>query len=114
MYAQNLNKTFTVQAREASTQNNSGRVITQTDPVTKTLKGMLSNASEKDIERYKQRQHIITHTIVQKSRQVAEREDTLILDTRKFYVQDVENPGGITKGIGCYTIYQVEERRDIK
>jgi capsule polysaccharide modification protein KpsS len=43
---------------------------------------------------------------------IAKQNDVLTLDGRRFYVQDVENPAGITKGPGCFTIYQAEERKE--
>lgn len=107
-----INKTFTVKHRSASSINNRGRATRQPGEST-TLIGVLSKASEKDVEKHKQMNHNVTHTIIQEGAPIAEREDILTLDDRAFFVHDVKNPMGITSGLGSRTVYVVEERRDV-
>jgi hypothetical protein len=111
-------KTFKIERKIGSDINSRGRQVRKYDNQEQiTLRGALAEASEIDIERYKQLQHKVTHTIVQKGKPIADREDVLILElpegkVQKFYVHDVENPGNLQSGIGSFTLYQVEERRD--
>jgi len=107
-------KVFTVKSRQTAL-NARGRQIRESGEELATFKGALSQASENDIDRYKQMQHVITHTIVQKGQRAAEQNDILILNgtNRMFIVKDVNNPGEIKYGLGAFTTYQVEERRDI-
>lgn len=74
--------------------------------------GMLTNASQKEVDQWKQNGHPITHKIVESNAMVkAEATDYLVLpDGREFYVQGVKNPGHLNIAM----IYYVEERNDIK
>ncbi len=74
------------------------------------LKGCLADASENDRERWKQLQHPITHTIVQRGLPLAKEEDRLILGDRVFIVHAVDDCGSL----GITTIYYAEERKDLK
>ena len=78
---------------------------------------MLTDASPKEIEQFKQKGTPITHTIVQRgTKNQAKGNDVLELTTkegkvRKFLVQgDPKNPGDL----GHFLIYHVEERKDLK
>ncbi len=77
---------------------------------TKTLKGCLAKATEKDIENHSLPDHIVTHTIVQSGTPRAKRTDRLILGDRLFYICDVDDTGGL----GISTLYYAEERRDVR
>lgn len=83
--------------------------------------GILTDATPKEIERYKQLGTPITHTIVQRgTKNCAKAQDILELrivmsnkevKTRKFIVQgDPKNPGDL----GHFLIYHVEERKDLR
>lgn len=75
--------------------------------------GIISQASQKEIEQWKQSGHPITHTIVQHgAKDQAKATDVLHLPgtERKFLVQGVQDPGEL----GHFTIYHVEEREDLQ
>lgn len=77
---------------------------------TKILKGCLAEASADDREDHSQKDHIVTHTIVQAGRPLAKRTDRLVLGERVFYIVDIDSCGGI----GISTLYYAEERRDAR
>lgn len=77
---------------------------------TETLKGCLAEATDEDRKNHDQKDHIVTHTIVQAGPPKAKREDRLLLGDRAFYVVDIDDAG--TCGIS--TIYYAEERKDLK
>lgn len=97
---------------------NNKQVVTSTGRVanshggdgTKTLKGCLADASDEDRTNHNQKDHVITHTVVQQGSPKAKRGDKLVLGGRVFYVVDVDDAGSL----GISTIYYVEERRDAK
>ena len=105
----NLFKDFIVESDEESI-GESGRPEINYREKTQTLKGCLANATEGDRERWKQLQHPITHTIVQRGRPRAKPEDKLILGERVFLVHMVDDCGGL----GISTIYYAEERADVR
>lgn len=75
--------------------------------------GLLTSASQKEIDQWKQQGHPITHKIIEYSaQQKAGATDYLKLthDKRQFYVQGVKNPADLNVTM----IYYVEERLDIK
>jgi hypothetical protein len=77
------------------------------------LLGMLVNASQKEIDQWKQNGHPITHKIIEYSSMVkAKATDYLINDHdgRQFYVQGTKNPANLNVTM----IYYVEERLDLK
>ena len=73
------------------------------------LRGALAEADDKQKMRWEQLQHPVTHTIVQGGEPKAKAEDKLVLGSRVFLIQGVDEPGGL----GICTIYYVEERKDI-
>lgn len=77
---------------------------------TKTLKGCLAEASADDREDHSQKDHIVTHTIVQAGRPLAKCTDRLVLGERVFYIVDIDSCGGL----GISTLYYAEERRDAR
>lgn len=88
-----------------------GRVVNKhSGDGTKTLKGCLAQASEKEIADHSIPDHSITHTIVQRGLPKAKRTDRLILGDRLFYICDVDDMGGL----GIATLYYAEERRDVR
>ena len=88
-----------------------GRVANDYSSVgTKTLKGCLAEASDEERTNHSQKDHIVTHTIVQAGRPRAKRTDKLVLGERIFYVVDVSDAASL----GVSTVYYAEERRDLK
>ena len=75
---------------------------------TKTRKGCLADATDEDRENHSQKDHIVTHTIVQAGPPKAKRADRLVLGSRVFYIVDINDAGSL----GVSTIYYAEERRD--
>ena len=103
--------------RRVGDTSKSGRAVTGELKPQGELIGMLTDATPKDIEQFKQRGTPITHTIVQRGTKSGARgNDILELPTkaggvRKFLVQgDPKNPGDL----GHFLIYHVEERKDLK
>lgn len=74
------------------------------------IKGCLAEASDEDRTNHSQKEHIVTHTIVQSGSPKAKRADRLVLGERIFYIVNIDDAGGL----GISTIYYVEERRDAK
>lgn len=72
---------------------------------------MLINASQREIDQWKQNGHPISHKIVEYSaEEKAKPTDYLVnSDDREFYIQGVKNPADMN--ISC--IYYVEERLDV-
>lgn len=77
-----------------------------------TFLGMLTQASQKEIDQWKQNGHPITHKIIQYGGStMAKATDCLKLsEDRCFYVQGRKNPADL----GLTMIYYVEERLDLK
>lgn len=73
-----------------------------------SLNGSLAEAKPEEIERFRQIGHPVSHTIVQRGRRVAAEGDRLRRNGCFYYVQGVDDPGGL----GLWTIYYAEERRD--
>lgn len=74
--------------------------------------GTLLNASQKEVEYWKQNGHPITHKIIEYTAQAkAKATDYLVMaDGREFYVQGTKNPGNMNLTM----IYYVEERLDVR
>lgn len=75
--------------------------------------GIISQASPKEIEQWKQLGTPISHTIVQRgTKDRARATDVLELkDGRRFLVQgDPQDPGEL----GHFLVYRVEERKDLQ
>lgn len=101
-------RSFTIYRRSGGTTN-SGRAMTKkVAPVGKFF-GIISQASQKEQEQWKQNGHPITHTILQRGTGKVMVTDVLELDNRRFLVQGVHNPAEL----GHFTSYKVEERADL-
>ena len=90
-----------------------GRAYTGSLQIVGEIIGIISQASQKEIEQWKQNGHPITHTIVQQgTANQAKATDVLHLPgtKRNFLVQGVQDPGEL----GHFTVYHVEEREDLK
>lgn len=105
-------RTFTVLRRKSGTTPK-GRAYTGKLMPDGEIIGIISQASQKEIEQWKQSGHPISHTIVQQGTEgQAKPTDVLELDgtDRRFLVQGVTDPGEL----GHFTVYSVEERLDLK
>lgn len=109
---------FTVY-REEGGLTPSGRAVESGYQKTETqFYGMLVNASQKEVDQWKQNGHPITHKIIQYGGAVsAKATDCLSLNdgccddhSDTFYIQGTKNPAGLH----VTTIYYVEQRYDIK
>lgn len=96
--------------------NSKGRVQKAGYETVGTIKGILATANEKEIEQWKQKEHPITHKIVQYGvSNAAGATNYLVLSEkgkkdRYFYVQGTGNPGELNHMMR----YFVEERQDLK
>lgn len=105
-------KTFSI-LRPKGGVTKGGRAYTDSDEPAGELIGIISQASQKEVEQWKQSGHPITHTIVQRgTKDRAKATDVLSLPgtDRRFLVQGVHDPGEL----GHFTIYYVEEREDLQ
>lgn len=106
----NLFKDFIIEENK-QVVTSTGRVAnSHTGDGTRILKGCLAEASDEDRTNHSQKDHVITHTIVQAGSPKAKRTDKLLLGERVFYVVDIDDAGSL----GISTIYYAEERRDAK
>lgn len=93
-------KTFNVLRKKAELDGkNRLRYSSEPEPVD-SFKGTISQASQREIERFKSIEHPITHTIVVRLRAPVKAEDMLERDGKKYFVQGVDDP----LGVGLYTI----------
>ncbi len=105
----NLFKDFRVEKKEIAI-NFRGRPKGGYEESGDFLKAVLAKASPEEKERWKQMQHPISHTVVQKGSPKANPEDRLILGNRVFLIQGLDELGSL----GLWTIYYVEERFDVR
>jgi hypothetical protein len=104
----NLYKDFIVEKKGASISSR-GRAKKSYDSESgERIRGILAEAKPQEKERWRQLQHPISHTIVQKGKPKAGPEDRLVFGERIFFIQGVDEPGAL----GFWTIYYVEERFD--
>lgn len=98
---------------QAGGVTSTGRATTQKPQKTdRWFYGILTNASEKEIEQQKQKGHPITHKITEYSAMVKAKETDILVspDGREFYIQTLKNPGNLDVTM----LYYVEERYDLK
>lgn len=106
----NLFKDFIVE-NKAQVVMSSGRVANNhSGSGTETLRGCLADATDEERQNHSQKDHIVTHTIVQSGSPKAKCGDKLILGNRAFYIVDIDDCGTL----GISTIYYAEERKDVK
>lgn len=106
----NLFKEFIIESNK-QVVTSTGRVANNhSGDGTVMLKGCLAEASDEDRTNHSQKDHIVTHTIVQAGDSLAKRGDRLVLGERVFYIVDIDDGGSL----GISTIYYAEERRDAK
>lgn len=95
--------------RKTTTTNEIGRKRSAFLPTGGIISGVLSDAKTSEVRRWRELQHPITHTIVQKNGKITAKEgDRLIRGGRCFYVQGVDD----ASMLGAFILYYVEERRD--
>lgn len=106
----NLFKDFIIESNQ-QVVTSTGRVANKhRGDGSRSLKGCLAEATDEDRKNHNQKDHIVTHTIVQAGSPKAKRTDKLILGERTFYIVDIDDAGTL----GISTIYYAEERRDVK
>ena len=106
-------KTFTVYSQGTETSPR-GRERLATPVEKTTLRGILSIARPEEIERFRQREVEITHTILQRGAPVAKENDVLALvkggmETRYFRIKAIPHDKG---EMDIDTAYYCEERND--
>lgn len=74
--------------------------------------GILTGASQREVDQWKQNGHPITHKVTQQYAEAQAKATDYLKseDGRTFYVQGTKNPAGL----GVAMIYYVEERLDRK
>lgn len=104
----NLYKDFTIEKKGAAmTSRGRAKKEYESEPGDQ-IKAVLAEAKPQEKERWRQLQHPISHTIVQRGTPKAEAEDRLVFGERLFFIQGIDEPGAL----GLWTIYYVEERFD--
>lgn len=105
----NLFKDFWVEEKDTtlSARGRARSEFKQDDP--RHIMAVLAEAQPSEIERFRQLEHPITHTITQRGRPRAKAGDRIVHGSRIFYVQGVDEPGDL----GLWTIYYAEERSDV-
>lgn len=90
-----------------------GRPMAQSLTPCGVIYGIISQASQKEIEQWKQNGHPITHTILQRGTENrGKADDVLELNgtKRRFSVKGTHDPAEL----GHFTVYYVEERADLQ
>lgn len=95
MYFKNgrLFENFLVEEK-IQTLDNFGRPKTKFEfqPTGKIIRGVIANAKASEIEKWRESQHLITHTIVQRLGKIQAKEgDRLVKGSRFFYVVGVDD-----------------------
>lgn len=106
----NMWKNFSVEESHTKIKDNGRAVIEYSTDMNIVLKGCLAQATAREIARFNQIGHPITHTIVQNGRPSAKEDDRLHLGDRTFLIKGVDEAGSL----GICTIYYAEERNDVK
>lgn len=105
---ENLWKDFALERKEERTSSR-GRAVDSYDVERpEFLRAILCGASPNEVMRSQQTEHPITHTISHRGKPIAKVGDRLILGSRAFYVQSLDDPGDQ----GLWTLYYCEERSD--
>ena len=98
---------FEVYPQNSNAQDSRGRVVksyTTTTPLVKFV-GIITPASQKELERYNMQMHPITHLITHIGSPVAKATDMLKSGSNKYYVTGVEDTVK-----EWWTVYFVERR----
>lgn len=103
-----LFRQFLVEEKGTSTRD-TGRKETVFRATGRMINGVLSDAKTQEIQRWKELQHPITHTIVQKDGPaLAKAGDRLVHGNKYFFVQGTDD----ASMLGMFVLYYVEERSD--
>lgn len=87
-------RTFEVY-RKGATKDAKGHVRYNEERCIGKIKASISTANQREVEKYKQMGHDITHTLVQQLRTIVQAEDVLVMDGNRYYVKGVDNPAGL-------------------
>lgn len=103
---------FTAYSREGEVTASGRAVDGKYEKTDISFFGILTNASQKEIDQWKQNGHPITHKITQYGGAIAAKATDYLRNEEMgdFYVQGMRNPGKLD----VTNIYYVEERFDIK
>lgn len=101
-------KTFQI-VRKATGVDSKGKATYSDNEIAGELMGTLSNASQQEQNRWKQMDHPISHTVVVRGRTIAQAEDVLTINGRRFYVQGKNDPSEM----GIFTILYCDERTGV-
>lgn len=104
----NLFKDFWIEEKDTAVSSRGRAKGGYDQENTKHILAILAGAQPNEIERFRQLEHPITHTITHKGKPKAAASDRLIHGARIFYIQGVDEPGEL----GIWTIYYAEERSD--
>ena len=96
-------KKFDVYRRETNTDAK-GRVSSESEVAKTPIKGSISAANQREVEKYKQIGYPITHTIVCQLKVDVKANDILVRDGVRYYVKGVDNPAALN----FYTIIHCE------
>lgn len=103
------NKTLTIVTKDTHTSAK-GRVNASGGVNVKgSVRGTIATASQREIDKWKQLGHPVTHQIVCEGTQPADAGDYFQAEGRNFYIHGKEDPGEL----GHFTIYTCEERNDV-
>lgn len=105
----NMYKDFSVEESKTSVDKNGRPTLTYSTERNVVIRGCLSAATTKELVRFGQLNHPITHTVVQNGRPKAKEDDKLHFADRTFLIKGVDEAGSL----GACTIYYVEERADV-
>lgn len=99
-------KEFEIYRRKSSTDNK-GRV-SYSGGMEKIgeLQGSISSAGQKTVNRWKQTEHTVTHTVIVRGTCEAQPEDILAFNHEKYYIQGKTNPAGL----GFFEILYCEKK----
>lgn len=106
----NLFKDFIIEEKSQKISSTGRAIVKHSGDGTKTLRGCLADANTSDRETYSNGEHHVTHTITQSGSPRAKKGDRLILESRTFYIVEVNDTGAL----GVATLYYCEERGDVK
>lgn len=96
-------RNFEVYRREAATDAK-GRSLPSAETRIGSIKGSISDANQREVEKYKQMGYPITHTIVVQLKCNVKANDVLVRDGVRYYVKGVNNPAYLN----FYTIIHCE------
>lgn len=87
-------RTFEVY-RKTAKKDAKGHVSYGKEELIGKIKASISVANQKEVEKYKQMGHSISHTLVQQLKTIVKAEDVLLMDGNRYYVKGVDNPAGL-------------------